>query len=248
MVPVLHLGALSCVVLLLATGCTDTTRPPEELLPSLPSARATDTGPVRPDPNYEHPRPAHGDALARFPTVTELGYGWGYARATSRGDGYGKGGAPAAGRVPAFAADIGEVVDKSAPEDCLRLNPLPIPSTAIEARYTFGSTPVTVSEVGFGSSAVAGAFFSLLVANLEDCTEESGSGGRVLVGQVIEIGDGVALADRYPDDTTERRTDLLVLTDMTVLLLRAPVELGAAPFTSAGSVKLAQAFRVAARR
>lgn len=240
--PLLARGVLPCVALLLATGCTDTTVPSPDELPSS-RAPATDTGPVRPDPNFSRPELADADARAAFPTADDLGPGWDYSRAVSNEHDYGRGGAHESAQVPAYDQDVDDVLDSAVPDECLQLNPMPIPSTAVEVRYTFEDIPVTVSEVGFGSPAVAGAFFSLLVANREDCTAESGSEGRILVGQVVMLGEGVALSDRYPGDPTERRSDLAVRTDTTVVMLQAPVELGAEPFTSTRALRVARVFR-----
>lgn len=98
-------------------------------------------------------------------------------------------------------------------------------------------------QVGFDNPAVSRAFLSLLVSNLQDCEVEEGDDGEDLIGQVVSLADGIVLSDRFPDDEEERRTDLAVLTESSVVLLEAPAALGGDPFTSARSVAIAEAFR-----
>lgn len=233
-------GVLPVVLaaVLATAGCTDTTRPRVDPLPPQPPAvtgppqePATSTGPVRPDPNFAQPDTAAGAALlATFPEPSELGAGWAYATGN-------------VGRARGQERDINEVVDGSVPHDCLRLNPMPLPLSAAEVRYTFEGTPVIAFQVGFDNPAVSRAFLSLLVSNLEDCEAEKGDDGEDLVGQVVSLGEGIVLSNRFPADADARRTELAVLTAHSVVLLGSPVALGAEPLTSARSVAIAETFR-----
>ncbi len=116
----------------LVAGCTDTTRPPaddagvelpSDLAPDLPRATATSTGPVLPDPNFERPHTALGEQLrARFPPPRQLGPGWAFPPTDERHV-----------EVPlAVERDAEEVVDGAVPEDCSRLNPMPLPDAAAQ--------------------------------------------------------------------------------------------------------------------
>lgn len=231
--------ALALAVLLaLATGCTDTTLPPVDDRDTPPPA--TSTGPIRPDPNFERPRTEEGTALlATFPSPSDLGPGWTYADAVDKDP-------DPDGIEVGVERETNDIVDGSVPQDCLRLNPMPLPKAAAEVRYRIDGTTVSAFAVWFGDRAVTRAFLTLLVANLDDCKAEKGDSGEDLVGQVVMLGEGIVLANRSPDDPEERRTELLVLTDRSVVLLEAPVALGAEPFTSRGSVRLADTFRKAA--
>lgn len=219
-----------CVVLLAAGGCTDTTRPDVDELPS--PAPATSTGPVRPDPNYDRERTEAGQELlaTAFPRPEDLGPGWEVA------------GVGPPGTLRGTEREVAEVVDGSIPRGCSRLAPLPLPVAAAEVRYTVHGTPVSAFVLGFEEPAVTRAFVSLLVGNLEDCKAERSEDGADLVGQVVSLGEGVVLSDRYPD-REDRRSDLSVLAGTRVVLLEAPVALGEAPFTSRGSVRIAEVFR-----
>lgn len=85
------------------------------------------------------------------------------------------------------------------------------------------------------------------MTDLEGCAEKADDEGRDLVGQVISLGDGIVLSDRFPDEVGQRRAELVVLTESSVVLLNAPVELGAKPFTSGRNVEIADEFRNGAR-
>lgn len=222
-----RLVTIALSVVLLAAGCTDTTRPDADDVPSpdLLPAPATSTGPVRPDPNYERPHSAAGQALlTRFPQPVELGPGWRYPH-TGRGS----------VEVPnAVERDVNDIVDGSVPRDCPRMNPLPLPRAAGEVHYTFHGIPVSAFAVGFDDAAVSRAFLSLLVDNLRDCD---------LIGRVSNVGEGIWLSARFPDDAEERRADLAVLTGSSVVLMEAPVPLGTEPFTRRGATRIAEALR-----
>lgn len=236
-----RIGIALCVVPLALAGCTDTTRPradrptstdqPTSSAPA-PTSTATAAGSEAP-----HTR-AGAELLARFPAPADLGPGWAYSGPVDR---------PGEHSVGA-ELDVNDAVDGSVPHDCLRLNPMPLPEAAAQARYTFRGTPVSASAVGFDNPAVTRAFLSLLVSNLEDCKAERGDNGGDLVGQVVSLGEGIVLSDRLPDDDVERRTDLAVLTETSVVLLESPVALGAEPFTSGRGVAIAEVFRSSAGR
>ncbi|HET8717868.1 MAG TPA: hypothetical protein VFM50_08960 [Nocardioidaceae bacterium] len=237
----------------LVAGCTDTTRPPaddagvelpSDLAPDLPRATATSTGPVLPDPNFERPHTALGEQLrARFPPPRQLGPGWAFPPTDERHV-----------EVPlAVERDAEEVVDGAVPEDCSRLNPMPLPDAAAQTHYSFtagslatdraAEVSVSAFAVGFDNPAVTRAFFTLLIQNRADCKDETGDDGRDLVGQVLPLEPGVVLSDRYPDDARSRRAELTVLTEHAVIMLEGPVALGERPFSSADSLRLASAFR-----
>lgn len=117
------IGIALTAVLAGAAGCTDTTRPRVDRLPSLGRSLgrslgpATSTGPVRPDPNFEPPDTAAGaELLTTFPAPSDLGPGWAYADADAGG--------------PGLERDVDDIVDGSVPRDCLRLNPMPLPQGA----------------------------------------------------------------------------------------------------------------------
>lgn len=231
--------AVICLVAapLLLTACTDTTRPAPEELPTLAPAPATSTGPIRPDPNYERPHTRAGtDLLDTFPRPAELGAAWGYA---STG--------PHSVEMPVgMERDVGDVMDGAVPRECSALNPMPLPDAAAEVHYTFEQKAVNAFALGFTNPAVSRAFLSLLARNLADCKGHRGDDGGALVGQVLFLEPGIVLSDRFPDDAQDRRADLAVLTDASVVLLEAPVALGEEPFTSVHSISIAQAFRDAA--
>lgn len=234
-------GIALSVVLGVAAGCTDTTLPPPDERPSnTPDTPATSTGPVRPDPNFEPPphTEAGEDLLSTFPSPADLGAGWAYLDAVDKDPDPG-------GPEVGTERDGNDVLDGSVPQECPRLNPLPLPRAAAEVRYLVDGVPVSAFAVSFESRAVTRAFLTLLVANLEDCQGEQADDGGDLVGQVVPLGDGIVLADRFPDDPDARRTDLAILTDRSVVLLEAPVVLGAEPFTSRPSLRAAEAFREA---
>ena len=221
----------------LTTACTDTTRPAPEDLPTLAPAPATSTGPVRPDPNYERPHTRAGtNLLDMFPKPADLGPDWGYA---STG--------PDSVEMPVgMERDVGDVMDGAVPRECSALNPMPLPDAAAEVHYTFRQKAVNAFGLGFTNPAVSRAFLSLLARNLADCKGRRGDSGATLIGQVLFLESGIVLSDRFPDEARDRRADLAVLTDGSVVLLEAPVALGEEPFTSAHSLRVARAFRDAA--
>ncbi len=228
-------GLALSVILGAATGCTDTTRPAEDDRPT--PAPATSTGPVRPDPNYERPHSAAGaDLLTVFPSPTDLGRGWGYADAIDKD--------PDPGGVEVAAErDVADIMQGSIPQGCRRADPLPVPVAAAEVRYVFEGTPVSAFVLGFDNRAATSGFLRLLVGNLETCRAENGG---ELVGRVDPVEERVVLSERFPDQEDERRADLAILTDSSVVLLEAAVHLGTAPFTSEYGLRIAEAFREAA--
>jgi hypothetical protein len=232
-------------VVLAGAGCTDTTRPAEDRTPrpsampsspGMPQPSATSTGPVRPDPNYEHPdSPAGSELLTTFPTPNELGPGWGYADEELQ-----------SGAVVGAERDVGDIMQGSIPEGCPPAAQLPLPGAAAEVRYVFLETPVSVFVLGFPDRSSTRAFLSGLVENLVGCQgEKTGAGGQA-VGRVDPLGEGIVMSERFPGED-RRRSDLAILTDRSVVLLEAPVRVGALPFTPEASAQIAETFRDAAR-
>jgi hypothetical protein len=227
-------------VVLAATGCTDTTRPAAEGSPSaLPPA--TSTGPVRPDPNYFHTDSHEGqELLGTFPSPIDLGAGWDYLDAVDKDP-------DPDGVEVGIQRDVADILAGSIPDGCPRPDTLPVPEAAAEVRYIFRGIPVTAFVLGFPDRASTRAFADVLVETLDACQGEKDRAGGHVVGQVDAVADGVVMSERFPGDADGRRSDLVVLTDRSVVLLESAAELGAAPFTSQGSLRVAETFRGAAR-
>lgn len=224
----------STAALLVVAGCTDTTRLPTEERSESPSPSPSD-----PD-YYEDPGATAGRmSLQTFPSLADLGPGWSFTTrsAASEAD-------YEVNSTPAVERDVNEVIGDSIPEGCPQISPIPVPTAALDVRYTYKGRPVTATELEFVSSDRAREFFSLRLEDLRECQGAPAPiGGGVLVGQLIELADGVVLSDRNPDLGRDKWVELSILRQESVVWLEGNGPLGSQPFTSGRSIEIARLFQ-----